>query len=191
MKRVFVIALLLFGLIGCGGGGGDTTVNNPGSTNPGTTPSDPGPTQPATPNIEGNYTLQSFVVAYDTGIIVTEKELSTSGSMRIDPTVITQSVTINNVAFQSSVIYSVTWDSSTHGTLHTATADGITRDVDITVTDNSITTKAFITGTGIAYTETDTWLRTDSISAAKRQELGVSTVGDDLIFIGNHITEGR
>lgn len=194
MKRALTLALLLIALIGCGGGGGgDTTVINPGTNpgntpgnDPGSTPTDPGTTQPTVPNIEGTYTLQNVTITYDNGITVTDKDIAVTGSMRIEPTVITQTITVNKIAFSSSVIFDVSWDSEKHGVIHTVTSDGTIRDVDITLADNTVTLKATVPGSGIAFTETDTWVKSDFVTA-KRQETPIINPSDDLIFIGQHV----
>lgn len=161
--------------IGCGGGGGGNSAITP-------------PTQAIT----GTYSLKAFTIKYSNGITITEKDVSASGTMKIGPTTISQSMVLNNNPIAMSGTYSITYtNGTTTGILRITDTSG-THSVFFSIAGNDLTTYSGVVRLNSTTTaeEWDTWTKnSDSIQTASIQAIEDRSAESAFKSIGNLIIE--
>lgn len=192
MKKFLVLititVFIAFGLVACGGGSSSNTASN---TNNITDPT-PTPTPNSYPDITGTYTLRDVNIVYSNGNALDPIGLGAAGTMTIMKDTISQSITIDNVVFDSSSKYSIDWNPNyTGGTIHILMGDGTKQDIHFMYSADSsgfnLQTISQGSNGSLNFVETDRWFKTDSTQSASVSRKESNNNIGDFIAIGKYL----
>lgn len=178
---IFSISFYLLTVVllfqGCGGGGSDS----PSST-----------VTPPADNITGTYSLKAVTVGYSNGVIVTEKNVPISGTLKLGSQTFSVSITINNNTISTAGTCSVTYTQGRNaGIVHLTNSTG-TANQQFSISGNQLTMYSTGESNGLRYEEWDIWEKTsDSVESDSGESIGDQNVESLLGAIGKIIIDKK
>jgi len=150
-------------------------------------------TTPPTQSITGTYSLKAFTVKYSNGVIMTEKDASASGTMKIGASTISQSMTLNGVSAGMSGSYSITYgNGTTAGALNVTNYSGTHSHLSFSISGNDLTTYSGVVSLNstITFEEWDIWEKnSDSVQSTSLHAMQAQSTEPAFKSIGEIIFE--
>jgi hypothetical protein len=112
-------------------------------------------------DIRGTYVLDSFIVKYSNGQVITDDDITANGSWIIGDGFMNQNMLVGNIQISMSGTYSLFYTNGTTEGYFRVTDTTGTHDIYFWISGNQITTYSGVIslGNGITYEEWDTWTK--------------------------------